>query len=260
MRDSRLDAQTEQINELERDLADALRQVEDVRKHEADHTKARLEADKAKADQETAAVIAEMKREEGRFQQEFKAAQSIIEELNEKYASTKDSAIKSREELKNLRSEAKKLKIERNSYKNKAESLSKDLSKIANKIAIASKPQPGNDTEILTLTQTINQLQLHNSQLQNEVTTLRSQKRAAVEELQATRLAHEQSARYISVQLPITPSKDTQRATRQCDELESVISNLTEHLDASQLQINTLKQINESLLKEIDEVKSHQKG
>ena len=257
MRDGKLDVQSEQISELQRSLADALRQVEEAKKLAAEQAEARLKADKAKVEMETASVIADMKREESQFQEELKAARNIIEELNKKYASTKESASKSKDELDKIRSEAKRVKMERNTFKNKADSLSKEISKMK---CVPVQPQVVNEAEIRTLNQTIKQLQLHNSQLQNELTTIRSEKRGIQDELQATRAAHEHSTRYITVQQPITPSRESQRANGQCEELERMISNLTEHLDAKEMQIDTLKQINEALMKELDDKRVAQKS
>lgn len=259
MRDRKLSAQSEQIGDLKTNLADALRQIEEMRKNEAEQIKATREAEREKEDLETAAVIAEMKREEAQFQQELKAAQSIIEELNQKYASTKDSATKSKDELERIRTESKKLKMERNTFKNKADSLTKELSKLQIKLARKPPSAPAqssnesNEAEIKTLASTIKQLQLRNSQLQDEVTSLRSEKRDMQEELRATRMAHEQSAKYLTAQQPITPNRDAQRAFQKYEELENIISNLTDDLDAKKMQIHTLKLINETLLKEIDD-------
>lgn len=103
-----------------------------------------------------------------------------------------------------------------------------------------------------TLSQTINQLQLHNNQLQDEITALRSEKRELGEELQVTRSAHKQSARYLASLQPATPNREALRMRQQCEDLESMISNLKDLLDAKEMQINTFKQINEILLRELD--------
>jgi hypothetical protein len=250
-RDGKINSQVEKIKDLEQSLAAAQRKVEEERKHGADEAMKKLEADKAKKDAETAAVIAEMKKEEGQFQEELNLAQSIIEDLNQKYATTKDSASRSTKELDQARSEIKKLKMERNSLRHKNDGLAKEMAKMSNK--------PGNEAEIRTLTQTIKKLQLHNSQLQNDATVLRSEKRSLQDELQATRLAHHQSAKYIAEQSRndlMSPSKKKASDDSRYEELETVISDLTEHLDAKEMQINTLKQINEALVKEIDEVRA----
>ncbi|KAL3792490.1 hypothetical protein HJC23_008412 [Cyclotella cryptica] len=249
LRDGKIDTQAEQIKELQKKLSDAIRKAEEERKLGADEARATIEADNLRKEAETAAIIADMKKEECHFQEELKLAQSIIEDLNQKYAYTKDSASKTQDQLERVKSEIKKLKMERNSLKNKADGLSKEMSKMSN--------QSVNKAEIRTLVQTIKQLQVHNSQLQNEVASLRSEKRNIEDELQATRLAHQQSARYIADNQPM--NCDSQRAIRQCDELERVISNMTEHLDAKEMQICTLKQINEALAKEIDDVKATRK-
>ena len=249
MRDRKLSTLHEQIYELQTKLTEALGQVEEVRKHEADQASAKFEAEKAKIDVEANAIISEIKKEADRVKEELKVAQSNNEELNQKYASTKVSEVKLNDKLEMMRCEAKRLKIERNDLKNKYDSLSKEVSKLTNKRVI-SPQRNSNEAEIRTLTQTITQLQSHIFQLQTEVTSLRSEKRDVQEELQVTRTAHEQSAKYIADRQ--TPNRDVQRVKQQCEELESVVSNMTEHLDAKEMQISTLKQINKALLKEID--------
>ena len=247
MRDGKIDAQWEQIKDLKTDLDDALRQLEDARKNEAEQVRAKLEAEQAKAKMDAEAAIAEMKKEEIQFHEELKAAQSIIEELNDKYASTKKSATQSRDELERLRSESKRLKLERNTFKHKAEGLAREMSKIQ-----SAKPEK-QQTMITTLTQTIEQLRSHNNQFQKEMASLTSEKREIQEELQATRSAHKQSARYLTSIEPITPNRDVLRARKQSDELEIVVSSLHQTIDAQEMQINTLKQINLALMKEINE-------
>eukprot|EP00956_Cyclotella_meneghiniana_P031754 scaffold84431_cov72-Cyclotella_meneghiniana.AAC.2 len=251
MRDGKIDAQLEQIKDLKKDLDNAIRQVEEARKNEAEQVRAKLEAEKAKASMDAEALIAEMKKEEVRFQDELKAAQLIIEELNGKYASTKELATKSREESERLLSESKRLKMERNTFKHKADGLAREMSKIQ-----SAKPekQPVNkhETMITTLTQTIEQLRSHNNQLQKEMALLTSEKRGLQAELQATRSAHEQSTRYLTSKETITPNRDALRA----DELEIIVSNLYQTIDAQDQQISTLKQINLALMKEINETKA----
>lgn len=249
LRDGKIDAQAEQIKELQQNLAGAIRKAEEERKLGADEVRVKFEADARRKEVETAAVIAETKKEKCQFLEELKLAQSIIEDLNQKYSLAKDSASKTKDEIERMKSEIKKLKMERNSLKNKADGLSKEMSKMSNKSF--------NNAEIRTLVQTIKQLQAHDSQLQNEVMSLRSENRHIQEELQATRLAHQQSARYLADHQPM--NCDAQRAINQCNELERVISNMTEHLNAKEMQICTLKQINEALAQEIDEVKETKK-
>jgi hypothetical protein len=258
MRDGKIEGLSVQIVELQNQLAVALRQVEEVRTSESEQVRARLEAAKAKEDMETAALIEAMKKEEEQFKEELKGAQSIIEELNQKYACTKVSSTRIKDELDKMRSDAKKLKMERNTLKNKNDSLVRENSKLQAQLAIKPKPtQPVNEAEMRTLKQTIKQLQLHNSQQQGEITSLRSEKRELQEELQATRSAHKQSARYLTAQQPAsTPNnREAHRMMQQCEDLESVIVNLKDHLDAKEMQINTLKEINETLIREIDDAR-----
>ena len=187
------------------------------------------------------AMIAEMKKEVHEFQVELEKARNIIDDLNKKYEGAQMTASKACADAEKLQSDMRKLKMERNSMKHKADGLSKEISKIyKNRL---------NVEEAERMQHEIQQLRRANIQLEDEVTDLRSQKRDALGELQATRIAHQQSVKY---QLSVDEN-DGARAVEQRDELERLVSDLTEYLNAKEMQIETLKQINEALSKEINE-------
>ena len=187
------------------------------------------------------AIIAEMKNEESEFQRKLKSAQVIVENLEKKYQAVKLAASKSNAEAEKLRSDCKKLKIERNSLKHKADGLTKEISRIYKNGL--------NVLDVEKMQQEIRALRRANSELQEEITIVRSQKRDALGELQATRLSHQQS---VSYQFSVNRN-DSVHALDQRDELERVVSEMTEYLHAKEMQIETLKQINETLNKEIIE-------
>lgn len=233
-RDGKIVGMAAKIKELEESLSQFKNHAEEVRKRTEDEARAKRETAEAEA------VIAAMKREEHEFQQELKSAKAIIDDINQKYSSTKSAASKSKEELERLRSECRKLKMERNSLKHKTECMAKEMSRIHKNVV--------NEEEVEQLRLGIKRLQKENSELQDEITLARSEKRDALDNLQVTRLAHEQSVRYQQKFEEI----DGIRAVAQCAELERVISEMTEYTHAQAQKITSLIEINESLMREIE--------
>lgn len=82
---------------------------------------------------------------------------------------------------------------------------------------------------------------------QLEVATIETRK--ALDELETTREAHQQSVAY-----QLNASIDGNMVTdERINELECIITSLTEHLNAKEMQIETLKQVNEALDNELKE-------
>ena len=141
--------------------------------------------------------------------------------------------------------------MERSSLKNKVEGLSKEMLRMSKNKSEA--------VEIEKLKTAIDELKTENDKLKQEQTNLQEKievskhaTRSALADLDATRIAHQQS---VSFQLS-SNTEGTNDATseQRIHDLECVISNMTEYLNAKEMQIETLKQVNEALANEIKEL------
>ena len=97
----------------------------------------------------------------------------------------------------------------------------------------------------------INVLKRENRDLLSQLEVATTETRKALDELETTREAHQQSVAYqlnASVDGNIDAILD-----ERVNELECIITSLTEHLNAKEMQIETLKQVNEALDNELKE-------
>ena len=104
----------------------------------------------------------------------------------------------------------------------------------------------------------IEKLKTENDKLKEEQTNLqekielsKSETRSALADLDATRIAHQQS---VSFQLSNAEGTNDTTSEQRIHDLESVICSMTEYLNAKEMQIETLKQVNEALANEIKEL------
>jgi len=98
----------------------------------------------------------------------------------------------------------------------------------------------------------IKQLTRENGDLQEQVEVVKSEKRDALGKLEATCLAHQQSVS--SHQLSTDGNRGACVSDQRIDELESVISSMTEYLNAKEMQIGTLKQVNRALTEDMNKL------
>lgn len=129
-----------------------------------------------------------------------------------------------------------RIKAEKKSFKQKADSLAKEMSRICkNNMGI-------NDIEKI----------IHEHGLMMiEVELLRSQKRKALEELKECNIAYDNS---VQAQKRAGTDGEVMRALEQRAELERVIAELTEYLNAKEMQLGTMREVNRSLTNEIHEL------
>lgn len=233
-RDSKVETLTESINELKTKLsaqAEELSAVESLR----------IDLTQSKSKSSTAVqVIEKMKKEESEFQNELKEAKGIVNELSKKYTAAKAAATKCTAEVEKMKSECRRLKMERNSLKTKAESLQKEM----NQITKMSKNNKVDSAAFDKLQEELQQLRLERIELQRELEAERIEKRDLKAELNASRLAHQNP---IINYLPTARSDGSPRI----EELERLISEMTEYSSAQALQIETLRQINAALTEDI---------
>ena len=116
------------------------------------------------------------------------------------------------------KSDFKKLKVEQNSLKHKADSLLKGMMRMSKNNSEIS--------EIEKLTKMVYEFMSVNTDLLDQIEYVKSDKRSK-EKLDATCVAHAQSVRF-----QISTYSDSHAAEHRKSELESVISSMTEYLYA----------------------------
>lgn len=126
------------------------------------------------------------------------------------------------------------LQSERKSFKQRIESLTKEMSRMR------KNEKAARDFEIILK---------QNEELQEEIAKLRSERRAISDELEATKIAHEVYVE--SSEQRGTKDVDLMRALQKCVELERVVADLTEYLNAKEMQLETVQSANRELCKEL---------
>jgi chromosome segregation ATPase len=132
-----------------------------------------------------------------------------------------------------LQKKNQQLKGERNNFKQKNDSLSKEISRLC---------KDGRSIR------DIEKIVADHEALLHEVEILRSQKRKALEDAHTYRQAYEQVK--AAEELHGT-EEDTRRALERSAELERLLSEMTDYVHAKEMQLETLKQVNEALQDEI---------
>ncbi|KAL7494339.1 hypothetical protein ACHAWT_003096 [Skeletonema menzelii] len=233
-RDSKVEALKESMTELNAKLAAQAKELSAVESLRNDLTQSKTQSSTA------VQVIEKMKKEESEFQNELKEAKGIVDELSKKYNAAKASAAKSNTEADKIKADYRRLKMERNSLKTKAESLQKEM----NQIAKNSKNNQVDSEAFDKLRHELQQLRLEHIELQRDLDTERTEKRDLRAELNASRLAHQNPI------INYQPTVETDGSPR-IEELERIISEMTEYSSAQALQIETLRQVNAALTEDI---------
>lgn len=145
----------------------------------------------------------------------------------------RDLSIQSKIESDKLKTLLQTMKGERNSFKQKADSLAKEMSRLRKSDVEARNYERSQEDY---------------KRLQDEVISLRSERRAIKDELEATKMAH---AAYIQAQQQAGEDIDLIRSLNKCAELERVISDMTEYLHAKEMQLETIQSANRKLCEEI---------
>ncbi|KAL9181223.1 hypothetical protein ACHAXT_010028 [Thalassiosira profunda] len=206
-------------------------------------------------------VLSQMKETESELQKDLKNAKGIVTDLNEKFLQAKDTANR-------CETDCKKLKLERNSLKSKADGLSKEMMRLNKgknnadseamesvryKMDLQKSKQESEKQreEIERLRQenvNLRKLKEENESLQEQVEIAQSERKDAVGQLEAVSMAHEQSVSKID-----TVGHGDTASELRVSELECIITNITEHLAAKDMQLDTLKEINAQLLDELNQ-------
>ena len=191
-------------------------------------------------------VIAKMKQTESELQNDLKEAKGIVMNLNEKFTMAKDAVTK-------CESDCRKLKMERSCLKNKNEGLSKEMVRMnkdkseAIEIDKLKAVIDGLKIDIESYKSDIEKLKSDITRSQEQLEIVDVEKRDALERLEATLQAHQQS---ISHQLSTSIEVTDDAADDRIAELESIVTSMTEYLNAKEMQIETLKQVNRQLINE----------
>ena len=181
---------------------------------------AQIEIDRVRASEAT-----------GRLALEQGQAQIVALQQQLQLEQTKTASHQS--ELEKEQMKIQKLKAERNNYKQKGDSLAKEMARVCR--------------HGLTIRE-VEKILADDVTRREEVALLREQKRQAVEQVEHFRTAYEQS---LSVQKLAGLDHDVGKLLERNAELERLLSELTEYLNAREMQLGTLKQVNEALQSEI---------
>jgi chromosome segregation ATPase len=233
-RDSKVANLTESVTELKKKLSEQSQELAAVESLRLDLTQSKTLSSTADK------VIEKMKKEESEFQKELKEANGIVNDLNKKYATAKAAASKSSAEVEKFKSDYRRILMERNSLKNKAESLQKEM----NSIAKMNEKNKVDSSAFAKLQEEFQRLRLEHTELQRDLDAERTEKRELTAELNATRLAHQNPI------INYQPTAESDGSPR-IEELERIISEMTEYSSAQALQIETLRQINAALTEDI---------
>ena len=167
---------------------------------------------------------------------ELEDVKSTIQTIQKRMKGEQEKALSCQNQLEVIQKKNQQLKGERNSYKQKNESLSKEVARLC---------RGGKNIRDIEKS-----LADHASLLQ-ETELLRAQKRKALEEAHKYRTSYEQAKAAEEV-LSLKPDeRETRRILERTAELERLLSEMTDYVSAKQMQLDTMKEINEELQREI---------
>ena len=164
---------------------------------------------------------------------ELKETKQTVERLTDRISHDEETVASVHTTLDVLQKKNQQLKGERNSFKQKNDSLSKEISRLCR-----------NGRSI----QEIEKIMSDHESRKQEVALLRQQKRKALEEAHLYRTSYEQSK--FATQIAGV-DVETHRALERNAELERLLAEMTEYVNAKEMQMETMKQVNEHLQSEI---------
>ena len=164
---------------------------------------------------------------------ELASARTSMEELTKRMEQERDTTASCRSQFDTLQKKIQLLKGERNSFKQKNESLSKEVARLCK-----------NGRSIKDIEKILADHQL----LLEEMEALRQQKRKALEDAHQYRTSYQRSR--AAHELAGTDG-ETRAALERTAELERLLAELTEYVTAKEMQLETMKQVNKQLQQEI---------
>jgi len=173
---------------------------------------------------------------EAECRKELEAAKARIQTIQKRMKGDQEKASTWQSQLDAIQKKNQQLKGERNSYKQKNESLSKEVARLC---------RGGKNIRDIEKV-----LADHESLLQ-ETELLRAQKRKALEEAHKYRISYEH-AKATEEALSLKPDeRETRRILERTAELERLLAEMTDYVTAKQMQLDTMKAVNEELQREI---------
>jgi len=167
---------------------------------------------------------------------ELEAANATIQTIRKRIQGEQEKASSCQRQLEAIQKKNQQLKGERNNYKQKNESLSKEVARLC---------RGGKNIR------DIEKVLADHEALQQETELLRAQKRKALEDAHKYRISYEQAKAADEV-LSLKPDeRETRRILERTAELERLLSEMTDYVSAKQMQLDTLKEVNEELQREI---------
>jgi len=163
--------------------------------------------------------------------EELEQTKTTIDELSKRFEEEKEQLKEGKREIQKCQMASQTFKAERNSAKQKAESLSKEMARVHK-----------------TSTEQQQKWLEHEIALNEEISSFRKQKRDALEELEESRSHH-----ILAMQAHHNAGIDGEavRAVGQRAELEHVVAELTEYVNAQEMQLETMRAVNRALTEEL---------
>jgi chromosome segregation ATPase len=177
--------------------------------------------------------IEKMKENEQTLTRDLDKAKKHITTLETSFEIEKKAFATAKKEASKVKLQFQKTRGERNTFKQKADSLAKEMSRICR------NGRGIDDIERL----------IHDHQtLGSEVVQLRSEKKKALDEVQECKTNFDE---YIQAQIKVGAGGDAVRTTQRNFELERVVTEMTEYLNAKQMQLESVQHANRSLTEEL---------
>jgi hypothetical protein len=171
---------------------------------------------------------------------ELAEARAALEAERSKQQVERSKVAAQTSELQQLQIKIQKVIAERNNYRQKSDSISKEMARICKNGRTLRE---------------VEKVLAEEASRRQELEVLREQKKKASDELQKYQILYEQARR---VQLMAGIDYDTSSVLERNEELERLLAELTEYVSAKEMQLETLKQVNDALQAEIrDLAKAH---
>lgn len=163
----------------------------------------------------------------------LESVQSKIPTLERQIDQERKQTSACQQELDKEQMTIQKLRAERNSYKQKSESLAKEMNRICR-----------NGRSV----REVEKILADDAARRDEVEVLRGQKRKLTQEMEQLRKAYDES---LNIQRLAGLDHDAAKLLERNSELERLLSELTEYLNAKEMQLETMRQVNDALQKEL---------
>lgn len=218
-RDNKLE-KLQQVTQSLKEAESRVAQQQDL-EHELETYKSKVELAQQQLEQ--------MEESESSLYDELKQSELQIEQLSKDMEGESAKYKSQASMLEKERLKLQKLKAERNSYKQKFDSLSKEMNRICKHHTVRE----------------IESILADDAAKTEELSILRQQKRAAVAESEKYR------QQYATLRSTENSTESTRNLLERNTELERLLSELTEYVSAKEMQVGTLKQVNDALQTEI---------